>query len=71
VKREGERTRIVLADDPAVRIGDGKAEETCFPHRKFTGPVRFHVAGVAALAAQSNGPLQAQVTAPTEFKLPQ
>ncbi|MBU0608729.1 MAG: heparinase II/III-family protein [Armatimonadetes bacterium] len=71
VKREGEQTRVILADDPAVRIGDGKAEETCFPHRKFTGPVRFHIAGVAALAAQSNGPLQAQVTAPTEFKLPQ
>lgn len=71
VKRDGDRTLILLADDPAVRIADGKAEETCFPHRKFTGPVRFHIAGVAALAAQSNGPLQAQVTSPTEFKLPQ
>lgn len=71
VRREGDRCVIQLADDPAIRTKDGSSEELCFPHRTFKGPVQFHIAGLAAIAAQAKGPLKAEVTSPAEFELPQ
>jgi len=70
VRRETGRTIIILTDDPAVRIKGDVAEEVYHPRRKFQGPCRFAIGGVAALYARPNGAYQTDMTAPTEFTLP-
>jgi len=69
IRREGGRWIVELTEDPFVRIQEKQAEETCFPRRKFSGPVRFWIPGVTGLWRTSQETAVLHLTTPTEITI--
>lgn len=70
VEEQGGQRAIITVGDHGLRLAGGKVEETYFPLRKLEGQCTFHLGGVASVAQQPDGLLQARATSPVEVTLP-
>jgi hypothetical protein len=61
---------IVTAEDHGLRIAGDTVEEMYAPLRKLEGRCRFHIAGVASVRQEPDGPMRAQAPGQVEVTWP-
>jgi hypothetical protein len=70
VKRQGDRTLVVLTSDHGLEIEGDTTREVFFPRRTFTGQNTFRVSNAVGLVRSGSGLWRVKLGAPMDLALP-